>query len=125
MRRTKKRKRLTPGIAAASGPFDVGGVPLGPLAHPFGSKRRARGRLGRKLKGGAKKTHTPVSTEPPSPKSLARWEGEGGSPPPRTTRSNRTKNAGAARATKKSVTMHSPKKARPKPGASRVKDRGR
>jgi hypothetical protein len=123
MRRTKKRKRLTPGVAAASGPFDVGGVPLGPLAHPFGSKRRARGRLGRKLKAGVKKTPAPVSTEPPSPKALARWEGEGGSPPPRTTKSDRAKKAGAAPAAKKSAATHSPKKERPKPGASRVKDR--
>ena len=94
MKRVKKRRRSSPWAPAPRGPFDVGGVPLGGLTHPRRSGRRGGGRLGRKI-GAAGKTPAPAKKQEPSPKALARWENEGGSPAPRTT-PDRAKNVGAA-----------------------------
>lgn len=125
MKRIKKRRRSSPWISEARNPFDVGGLPLGGMAHPRASTRRGRGRLGRKLKMGASesKPPAPVGKQQPTAKALARWENEGGRPAPRAT-SDQPKKTEAIRAPKKSVvTKHSPKKAKPKPGTSVAQDR--
>ncbi len=118
MRRAKKQRRLSPSMASTSGPFDLGGVPLGGMAHPLGSHVRGRGRLGRKLKAGGKKAFSPARKQQPSPISLARWETDGGSPAPRTT-SDRAKNIQSTHARKKPAAGQSMKKFKKGPGRSR------
>jgi len=109
-------------MPAAKGPFDVGGVPIGGVVPPPAATRRGGGRLGRKLRSAGKKANAPVSKRQPSAKSLARWENEGGTPPPRTT-PDRGKVVQAAHATKKSATTQSMKKSKPKAGTPKAKAR--
>jgi hypothetical protein len=119
MRRVKKRRRSSPWMPMAKGPFEVGGVPVGRVAPPLASKRRGHGRLARKLGAAESKTSASASNQQPSAKSLARWENEGGrTAPPGKTAPDRAKNVDATHAKKKS--MHSPTKEKLKPGTSRA-----
>jgi hypothetical protein len=70
----------------------------------------------------ASKPPAPVDKQQAAAKALARWENEGGSPPPRGT-SGFAKKIQAKHAPKKSVAKHSPKKAKPKPGIGKTKGR--
>jgi hypothetical protein len=108
-------------MPVVKGPFDVGGVPLVGMTHPLGSRRRSGGRIGRALQAAASKPPAPVDKQQAAAKALARWENEGGSPPPRAT-SGPAKTIQAKHAPKKSVAKHSSKKAKPKPGAGMIKD---
>ena len=109
-RRAKKRRRALP---PARGPFDLGGVPVVGMAHPLGSTRPGRGRLGRAMRAATSKLPAPADKQQAAVKALARWENEGGRPAPRATSKHPTK-IKATHPPKKSVAKHSAKKAKPK-----------
>jgi len=115
-RHIKKRRRVGSEMPVARGPFDVGGFPLGRIAHPPGSTYRGGGRLGSTMRAAASKPRLPVDKKQPTAKSLARWEGEGGSSTPRTTTSDRAKKAKAAHTSKKPAATNPRRKEQPKPG---------
>ena len=82
--------------------------------------RRGGGRrLGRALAAAGKKPAAPAGKQQPAAKALARWENEGGRPAPRAM-FDRGKKIEAVRATKKLATT---KKAKPKRGTAKAKDR--
>jgi hypothetical protein len=89
------------------------------MAHSLGSRRRGGGRIGRALKTAGGKPPAPVGKQPPTAKALARWENEGGSPPPRAT-PGPAKKIQAKHAPKKSAANRSPEKAKPKRGVGKA-----
>jgi hypothetical protein len=119
----KKRKRAGAAVPGTKGPFDLGGFPHLRIASLPGSTSRGGGRLRTKVTAPASQPPLPVDKKQPTEKSLSRWEGEGGSPAPRTTASHRAKKTEPAHTGKKAAVINPSKKAKPRAGTAGKKNR--